>query len=113
MALTAAHEQRLKDAGLVKFFEDNRAAYRALAVNAFDYTRRYVEGEDLPVRVDDVAAALELALRVSNRFEAYLASHRLTQQYWFSYFADLILDRLWSELAADLPPRRSRRGATR
>lgn len=106
MALTAENEQRLKDAGLIKFLDEHRPAFRRLAAAAFAYTKGYVQPVGQPVRVDDVAAALELSLRVSKELEQFLATHRLTQKYWVRFFADLILDRLWPELTA--PPARRR-----
>lgn len=99
MALTAENEQRLEDAGLVRFFEERRALFKELAQAAFDYTEGYVNAAEMPVRIDDVALPLELALKVSEPLEIFLAEHRLTQKYWYRYFADLILDRLWEELS--------------
>jgi hypothetical protein len=98
MALTAENEQRLGDAGLVELFEQHRPMFTAMAGEAYRYAASYVQPAGLPVRVDDVAMPLELALRVSEPLETYLAAHRLTQKYWYKYVADLILDRTWEEL---------------
>ncbi len=99
MALTAENDQRLKDAGLTGFFEKNQALFKDIANEAYKYAAGYVRAAGLPVRVDDVALPLELALKVSDPLATFLSEHRLTQKYWFRYFADLILDRLWKELS--------------
>jgi hypothetical protein len=101
VGLTAENEQRLGDAGLVAFFDQHRQLFAAMAGEAYRYAASYVRQAGLPVRVDDVAMPLGLALRVSEPLEMYLAEHRLTQKYWYQYFADLILDRTWQELTDD------------
>ena len=98
MGLTAENEQRLSDAGLVEFLQRHRELYAAMAAEAYRYAASYVLQAGLPVRIDDVAMPLELALKVSEPLETFLAEHRLTQKYWYEYFADLILDRTWEEL---------------
>ena len=98
MALTAENEQRLSAAKLIDFFDQNRAEFAALATAAYGYVSGYVKSAGLPVRMDDVASALELALRVSDKLETFLATRRLPQKYWYRYFADLVVDRLWAEL---------------
>jgi len=96
--LTAEVEQRLSAVGLISFFEGNRPLFTDMARTAYAYADSYVTPAKLPVRIDDVAVALELALRLSEPFGNLLAKERLTQRYWYRYFADLILDRLWKEL---------------
>lgn len=98
MALTAENEQRLQAAGLIDFFDKNRPLFNDMAEEAYTYASKYVTSAGLPVRIDDVAVAFEPALKVSVPLEKFLATKRLTQKYWFRYFADLVLDRLWKEL---------------
>jgi hypothetical protein len=50
------------------------------------------------VRPDDVVPTLVPALEVSDRLRTFLAGKKLTQQYWYTWFAELIVDRLWSDL---------------
>ena len=66
-----------------------------MAKDAYSYTSRFIKGE---VRPDDVAPTLVPALEVSDRLRTYLASRKLTQQYWYLWFAELMVDRLWSDL---------------
>ena len=98
MALTAEDELSLKNAGLTKFFSSNRRLFMEMAQSAYEFAAGYVEGAGLDVRIDDVAKALEPALRVTPKLREYLAGKKLTQQYWYRRFADLVLDRLWEDL---------------
>ena len=95
MALNLNKLKRLEDASLVTLFDDDRKLWTAMATDAYSYTSRFVKGE---VRPDDVAPTLVPALEVSDRLRTYLASRRLTQNYWYLWFAELIVDRLWPQL---------------
>ena len=95
MALSLNKLKRLSDAGLVEFFEEDRKLWTAMTKDAYSYTRKFIGKE---VRPDDVVPTLVPALEVSDRLRTYLASRKLTQQYWYTWFAELIVDRLWSDL---------------
>jgi hypothetical protein len=38
------------------------------------------------------------ALEVSDRLRTFLAERKLTQNYWYTWFAELMIDRLWTAL---------------
>jgi hypothetical protein len=95
VALNLNKLKRLGDAGLVELFEEDRKLWTAMAKDAYGYTRKFIGAE---VRPDDVVPTLVPALEVSDRLRTYLASRKLTQQYWYVWFAELIVDRLWSGL---------------
>lgn len=95
MALSLNKLKRLDDAGLVRLFEDDRKLWTAMAKDAYAYTRRFVGSE---VRPDDVVPTLVPALEVSDRLRTFLAQKKLTQNYWYTWFAELMIDRLWSQL---------------
>jgi hypothetical protein len=95
VALNLNKLKRLGDAGLVELFEEDRKLWTAMAKDAYAYTRRFIGGE---VRPDDVVPTLVPALEVSDRLRTFLASRRLTQNYWYTWFAELIVDRLWPDL---------------
>ena len=78
-------------------FEEDRKLWTAMTKDAYGYTRKFI-GAD--VRPDDVVPTLVPALEVSDRLRAYLAGRKLTQNYWYTWFAELIVDRLWADLAA-------------
>ena len=95
MALSLNKLKRLTDAGLVELFEADRKLWTAMAKDAYGYTRKFIGAE---VRPDDVVPTLVPALEVSDRLRTYLASRKLTQQYWYTWFAELVVDRLWGDL---------------
>jgi hypothetical protein len=95
VALSLQKLKRLGDASLVELFEQDRKLWTAMAKDAYSYTRKFI-GAD--VRPDDVVPTLVPALEVSDRLRTYLASRKLTQNYWYTWFAELIVDRLWGDL---------------
>lgn len=101
MSLTAEWELALRDVGLIGFFDENRDAFKETAQASYEYTESHVTSPvGLPLRRDDVAEILVAALTTNEPLREFLASHSgLKQKYWYRHFADLILDRLWEELA--------------
>jgi hypothetical protein len=97
VALNLQKLKRLGDASLVDLFEQDRKLWTAMAKDAYAYTRKFI-GAD--VRPDDVVPTLVPALEVSDRLRTYLASRKLTQNYWYTWFAELMVDRLWGDLNA-------------
>ena len=95
MALSLNKLKRLEDAGLVELFETDRKLWTAMAKDAYGYTRKFIGAV---VRPDDVVPTLVPALEVSARLRTYLAQRKLTQQYRYTWFAGLIVDRLWERL---------------
>ena len=95
MALSLNKLKRLGDASLVELFEGDKKLWTAMAKDAYGYTRKFIDGE---VRPDDVVPTLVPALEVSDRLRTYLASRKLSQNYWYTWFAELIVDRLWPVL---------------
>jgi hypothetical protein len=95
LALSLNKLKRLGDAGLVELFEEDLKLWTAMAKDAYGYTRKFIGKE---VRPDDVVPTLVPALEVSDRLRTYLAGRKLTQNYWYTWFAELIVDRLWSDL---------------
>jgi hypothetical protein len=98
MALTLEEEQRLSNASLVKLFNDHAELWAEMARDAYTYTEKFVKRADATVRVDDVVGSLISALRVTTVLTDYLASRKLRERYWVSFFADLILEKLWHQL---------------
>jgi hypothetical protein len=95
VALSLNKLKRLGDAGLTDLFEQDQKLWTAMAKDAYSYTRKFI-GAD--VRPDDVVPTLVPALEVSDRLRTFLAGRKLAQQYWYTWFAELIVDRLWSDL---------------
>jgi hypothetical protein len=97
VGLTAEVELSLRDTGLIKFFEDNEAAFTEMFKASYAYVEGYVQSVRLPVRRDDVAKNLVPALNANEAMREYLAGKKLRQAYWYRHFADLMCDRLWEE----------------
>ena len=95
MALSLNKLKRLEDAGLAELFDADRKLWTAMTKEAFGYTRKFVGAE---VRPDDVVPTLVPALEVSDRLRTFLAQRKLTQQYWYTWYAELLVDRLWNDL---------------
>ncbi len=95
VALTQKKLQDLTDAGLVAFLENDQALWRAKARHAYNATRAFIK----EIRPDDVTSLLIAELEVAPEFRAFLARKKLNQKYWYSWFAELIIDRYWPELA--------------
>jgi hypothetical protein len=98
VALNATKSKRLEDAGLDDYFDQHRDLWAQKASRAYDYAQRFVEESGEEVRQDDVVPLLVPALEVFDEFRDHLAGEKLTQKYWYTYFAELIVDRLWNEL---------------
>jgi hypothetical protein len=83
VALTQKKLQDLKDASLTTLLQDDQAAWKAKAKE---------------LRPDDVVKLLVAELEVTPEFRNYLAKKKLKQKYWSEWFAELIIDRFWSDL---------------
>ena len=94
MALTQKKLQDLKDASLTSLFEHDDEQWKAKARHAYTATHAFIK----EIRPDDVSALLIAELEVTPEFRNYLARRKLKQKYWSEWFAELIIDRFWSEL---------------
>ena len=95
MALSLNKLKRLEDAGLTELFDTDRKLWVAMTKDAYGYTRKFVGAE---VRPDDIVPTLVPALEVSDRLRTFLAGRKLTQNYWYVWYAELLVDRLWPDL---------------
>jgi hypothetical protein len=103
VALNLNKLKRLEDASLTRLFERDRKLWEGMAMDAYAYTAKFVGTPGTEVRPDDVVPTLTPALEVSDRLRTYLAKAKLTQQYWYTWFAELIVDRVWSNLRSRGP----------
>lgn len=97
MALNHVKELRLTDAGLVDLYEENLTLWRELAEHAYEYAKNYIAAAGA-IRQDDVVPALQPVLEVTPALREFLAGRSLRQQYWYEWFAELVIDRLWDDL---------------
>lgn len=101
MGLTARKSLGLEDAGLDELFEDERDLWKDTAQQAYDYTAEFVKEADEPIRPDDLIDVLIPVLEVTKVLRDFLSEHRLRQKYWYVWFGELIIDRLWAEIHAE------------
>jgi len=97
MALTTAIEMELTNLSFVDGFDDEKELWSGMAQSAYDYTKGGVPD---PKR-DDVAPHLALALEAQAKFNDLRASKGLRGKLWMGKFADLIIERTWSDLTKD------------
>jgi hypothetical protein len=97
MGLTARKSLRLDDTGLVGLFEEEEAMWTKTAKEAYDYTADFVKGAGEPVRPDDLIPILVPVLEVTDTLRTFLSEHRLSQKYWYTWFGELTIDRVWDE----------------
>jgi hypothetical protein len=95
MALTQKKLQDLKDASLTSLLDGDAASWKAKAKHAYTATHAFIK----EIRPDDVTALLVAELEVTPEFRNYLARKKLKQKYWSEWFAEIIIDRFWSELS--------------
>ena len=94
VALTQRKLQDLKDASLTSLLENDAASWKAKAKHAYSATHAFIK----EIRPDDVVPLLVAELEVTPEFRNYLARKKLKQKYWAEWFAELVIDRFWSEL---------------
>lgn len=99
MALTLEAEQRLTKVSLVDFFDQRRNTWKDMAEETYNFVKEQFP-RDSKIRPDDVAKPMLSLLEVNESLKAALGAKKLTQKYWISDFADLILDRTWAEIIA-------------
>jgi hypothetical protein len=98
VGLTARKSLRLEDAGLDDLFEDNEDVWTEMAQQAYEYTAEFVKGAGEPVRRDDLIPVLVPVLEVTDLLRGYLSENKLRQQFWFTWFGELIIDRVWNDI---------------
>jgi hypothetical protein len=98
MALSLVKEIRLRDAGLTELYEKELKLWRAMAQQAYTYAAGYIEASGAHLRQDDVVPALQPVLEVTPELRNFLEREKLRQRYWYEWFAELVIDRLWDEL---------------
>ena len=102
MGLTTHKIQLLYDNDFPDLFKDNKKLWTDMAQSAYEYTSKFVERAHQHVRRDDLVPPLVAALQVNETLRNFIsASPRLSQKYWYEYFADLIIDELWDELTKE------------
>ena len=87
---------RLKSKGFDELYEKHPDKWQEMVRTARDYSSTCVQqGEK--VRVGDVVAVVQNAIKIDPEFEAYLNKKKLTQKFWISWYAEYILERTFPQ----------------
>jgi hypothetical protein len=97
MSLTLEKLQKLRDAQLVAYLEGNAEPWVSMARRIYQFLQGEFPPDETP-RPDDVLQIILPILRVNPTILAHFDERGLKQQYWFGYFADLILDTKWVQI---------------
>jgi len=95
LGLTTAEEIQLRNISLLKAFEDSPDEWVAIAKESYKYAKAILPHDPKP---EDVCDYLTLSLQARDDFVVLKASKKAKEKYWFSFFADLIVDRKWDEI---------------
>ena len=98
MGLTATRAVRLEDAGFDGLFQSKKALWKRLAKAAYEYVAPEIEARGESVRQDDLIRPLLPVLEISPDLRAFLSEKSLKQKYWYEWFGEWIVDRVWAEL---------------
>ena len=97
MALTLTELQKIKKADLDKFLAKHEAEWLAALKRAHAFLRDTLPAGTV-IRPDDVYKALFPVVEADETLQRELSTNKLTQQYWFRYFCDYIIDTLWAKI---------------
>lgn len=96
MAITTLKTEQVTDAELDKLFEKSKAHWLTQAKRAFKYMTQLIP--EAAIHPDDLIPSLVIALELDTKLTDYLDKNKLGQKYWFTYFAEYIVDEVWEEL---------------
>src|ERR1700733_2285832 len=90
MSLDTEKLHRLKGKGFYELHSEQPEKWREMVDKARDYAQTCVaDGER--VRIGDVAAVVQNAIRIDPEFEKHLNKKGLIQKYWVTWFAEYII----------------------
>jgi hypothetical protein len=96
MRLDTENLHRLKGKSFDKLYASSPEKYKGMAETALKYTETIVPpGEK--VRLADVGAVLQNAVKIDPAFEAHLKAKKLTQKFWVELFSEFILDQVYPQ----------------
>jgi hypothetical protein len=97
MAITTLKTKQLTDADLDKLFSKAEKHWLTHARRSFNYMAQLIVNKE-DIHPDDLIATLVVALELDAKLTDFLDKERLGQKYWFTYFAEYIVDELWDEI---------------
>lgn len=96
MSFDTERLHKLRSKGFDKLYSGAIPKYQEMADTALEYAKTCVPpGEK--VRLGDVVAVIQNAVRIDPAFEAHVKGKKLTQKYWINYFSEYILDQVYPQ----------------
>jgi hypothetical protein len=106
MSLDTEKLHRLRGKSFDALYEAHPDKWQETVNNALDYAQKCVASGE-KVRIGDVVAIFQNAIRIDPTFEKHTKDKGLTQKYWVTWFAEYIIDRVYPQ--PELTKRRPRR----
>ena len=91
MSLDTEKLHRLKAKSFDQLYTNHANKWREMVETALTYARTCV-GEEEKVRIGDVIAVVQHAIRIDPTFEEHTKGKSIPQKYWVTWFAEYILD---------------------
>lgn len=96
MSFDTERLHRLKGKGFDALYTKAPDKYQEMANTALEYAQTCIpKGEK--VRLGDVVAVIQNAVRIDPAFEAHLKAKKLTQKYWIVWFSEYVLDQVYPQ----------------
>ena len=94
MSLDTDKLHRLRSKSFDRLYTDHAAKWREMVENARKYAQGCV-GAGEQIKIGDVVAVIQHAIRIDPTFEAHVKKAHLPQKYWVTWFAEYILDHIY------------------
>src|SRR2546427_521348 len=91
MSLDTERLHRLKGKSFDKLYEDHPDKWKEMVDTALEYAQTCV-GQGEKVRIGDVVAVVQNAIRIDPTFEKHTKDKALPQKFWVSWFAEYVVD---------------------
>ena len=96
MSLDTEKLHALLGKGFDVLYKEGESKYKEMADKALEYASSCVPtGEK--VRVGDVEAVIQNAVRIDPAFESHLKTKKLTQKFWRTWFAEYIIEQVYPQ----------------
>lgn len=96
MSLDTEKLHRLLSKSFDELYDLHDAKWKEMVATARDYAQTCV-GQGEKVRIGDVIAVIQNAIRIDPMFEHHIKTKSLPQKYWVTWFAEYIVDRVYPQ----------------
>jgi hypothetical protein len=96
MSLDTEKLHKLRGKKFDDLYTKQPAKWKEMVEKARDYADTYI-GDGEKLRIGDVVAVVQNAIKIDPEFEKHLQSRGLIQKYWVLYFAEYIIDQVYPQ----------------